>query len=70
MSIGLSIAEYRDCYHFGPKQLEILRKDSAILHPGPYICGVEIDAEVLKDPAAASWRRSATAPSSGPRPFL
>lgn len=50
MSIGLSIAEYRDCYHFGPKQLEILRKDSAILHPGPYICGVEIDAEVLKDP--------------------
>ena len=50
MSIGLSIAEYRDFYHFGAKQLEILRKDGVILHPGPYICGVEIDAQTLKDP--------------------
>ena len=49
MSIGLSIAEYRDQYHLGPKQLEILKKEAVILHPGPCIFGVEMSMEVFKD---------------------
>ena len=49
MSIGLSIAEYRDQYHLGSKQLSILKKASVILHPGPCIFGVEMSMEVFKD---------------------
>lgn len=49
MGIGLSIAEYRDNYHIGAKQLELLKKDGVILHPGPHVCGVEIGSEVLSD---------------------
>lgn len=50
MSIGLSIAEYRDQYHLGSKQLDILKKDAVILHPGPCIFGVEMSMEVFQDP--------------------
>ena len=49
MSIGLSIAEYRDQYHLGPNQLDILNKSAVILHPGPCIFGVEMSMEVFKD---------------------
>ena len=49
MSIGLSIAEYRDQYHLGSKQLDILGKSAVILHPGPCIFGVEMSMEVFKD---------------------
>ena len=49
MSIGLSIAEYRDQYHLGSKQLDILEKSAVILHPGPCIFGVEMSMEVFKD---------------------
>ncbi len=49
MSIGLSIAEYRDQYHMGSRQLEILKKSAVILHPGPCIFGVEMSMEVFKD---------------------
>ena len=49
MSIGLSIAEYRDQYHLGSKQLDILNKSAVILHPGPCIFGVEMSVEVFKD---------------------
>lgn len=49
MNIGLSIAEYRDYYHLGAKQLEIFNKKGIIMHPGPYVFGVEIGHEVLKD---------------------
>ena len=63
MSIGLSIAEYRDFYHFGAKQLEILKKDGVILHPGPYICGVEIDGEVLKDSRSRIMEQVANSPA-------
>ena len=49
MSIGLSIAEYRDHYHLGPKQLGILKKSAVILHPGPCVFGVEMSMEVFKD---------------------
>ena len=49
-NIGLSLAEYRDRYLVGKKQLEILSKDGVLLHPGPYISGVEIGAEILNDP--------------------
>ena len=49
MSIGLSIAEYRDQYHLGAKQLDILKKDAIILHPGPCIFGVEMSLDVFKD---------------------
>lgn len=50
MNIGLSIAEYRDYYHLGAKQLEIFSKKGIIMHPGPYVFGVEIGQEVLQDP--------------------
>ncbi len=49
MSIGLSIAEYRDYYHIGSKQLGLFKSDGIILHPGPYVCGVEIGNEILTD---------------------
>lgn len=49
MSIGLSIAEYRDQYHLGSRQLDILKKEAVILHPGPCIFGVEMSVEVFKD---------------------
>lgn len=49
MSTGLSIAEYRDQYHLGAKQLGILKKSAVILHPGPCIFGVEMSMDVFKD---------------------
>ena len=49
MSIGLSIAEYRDRYHLGTKQLDTLKESAVILHPGPCIFGVEMSMEVFKD---------------------
>lgn len=49
MSIGLSLAEYRDQYHLGAEQLKFLKKSAVILHPGPCIFGVEMSTDVLKD---------------------
>lgn len=49
-SIGLSLAEYRDRYLMGQKQMEIFHKNGVVLHPGPYISGVEISPEILADP--------------------
>lgn len=49
MSIGLSIAEYRDKYHLGVEQLELIKPDCLILHPGPCIFGVEMSREVFYD---------------------
>ncbi len=49
MSIGLSIAEYRDQYHLGSSQLDTLKETSVILHPGPCIFGVEMSVEVFRD---------------------
>ena len=49
MSIGLSIAEYRDQYHMGSKQLSILDPSAVILHPGPCIFGVEMSVDVIRD---------------------
>ena len=49
MSIGLSIAEYRDQYHLGSKQLDILKPSAVILHPGPCIFGVEMSIDVFQD---------------------
>ena len=49
LSIGFSTAEYRDRYHLGPAQLEILKESSIILHPGPCIFGVEMSVGTLKD---------------------
>ena len=48
-SIGLSLAEYRDRYLVGGKQLEIFDKKGVLLHPGPYVSGVEIGPEILGD---------------------
>lgn len=48
-NIGLSLAEYRDRYLVGKKQLEIFNKEGVLLHPGPYISGVEIGPEILSD---------------------
>ena len=49
MSIGLSIAEYRDQYHLGADQLKFLKDSCVILHPGPCIFGVEMSQEVFND---------------------
>ena len=49
MSIGLSIAEYRDKYHLGVEQLELMKPEALILHPGPCIFGVEMSREVFHD---------------------
>ena len=49
MSIGLSIAEYRDKYHLGVDQLKLIKPDCLILHPGPCIFGVEMSREVFYD---------------------
>ena len=48
-NIGLSLAEYRDRYLVGKKQLEIFNEKGVLLHPGPYISGVEIGPEILSD---------------------
>ena len=34
----------------GAKQMEIFSKEGVVLHPGPYISGVEISPEILQDP--------------------
>ena len=49
MSIGLSLAEYRDQYHFGADQLKLLKESAIILHPGPCIFGVEMSMDAFKD---------------------
>ena len=49
MSIGLSMAEYRDQYHLGVEQLKIMKPECLILHPGPCIFGVEMSREVFSD---------------------
>ena len=49
MSIGLSIAEYRDNYNLGISQLEMMRKSAIIMHPGPCVIGVEMSLQALKD---------------------
>ena len=47
--IGLTLAGYRDRYFFGAEQLKIFNKEGIVLHPGPYVYGVEIGEEVLRD---------------------
>ena len=47
--IGLSMAEYREQFRFGGDQLQHLRKDGILLHPGPIIRGVEFSSFVLND---------------------
>ncbi|MBC6415504.1 MAG: aspartate carbamoyltransferase catalytic subunit [Bdellovibrionales bacterium] len=49
MSIGLSLAEYRDNYHLGWDQLRRIKSDCIILHPGPCIIGVEMSREAFTD---------------------
>ena len=49
MSIGLSLAEYRDQYHLGADQLKLLKESAIVLHPGPCIFGVEMSTDVLAD---------------------
>ncbi|MCY4321810.1 MAG: aspartate carbamoyltransferase catalytic subunit [Bdellovibrionaceae bacterium] len=49
MSIGLSLAEYRDQYHLGVDQLNLLKETAIILHPGPCTFGVEMSIDVFKD---------------------
>ena len=50
VGLGFSIAEYRDYYLFDQNGLDIFDKKGVILHPGPYICGVEISKSVFEDP--------------------
>lgn len=49
VGIGLSTAEYREQYRVGGDQLQHLRPDGILLHPGPVIRGVEYSAFVLND---------------------
>jgi aspartate carbamoyltransferase catalytic subunit len=48
-NIGLSMAEYREKFRFGGDQLQHLRRDGILLHPGPVIRGVEFSSFVLND---------------------
>ena len=48
-SVGLSIASYRDYYLVGQEQLKMFHKEGVLIHPGPYICGVEISPDVFDD---------------------
>ena len=48
-SLGFSMAEYRDKYYIGKKQMDLFKKDGILLHPGPAVRGVEIDSVVLED---------------------
>ncbi|MCY4513392.1 MAG: aspartate carbamoyltransferase catalytic subunit [Bdellovibrionales bacterium] len=48
-SVGLSIASYRDYYLVGQEHLKMFHKDGVLIHPGPYICGVEISPTVFDD---------------------
>jgi len=47
--IGLSMAEYRERFRIGGDQLQGLRSDGILLHPGPVIRGIEFSAFVLND---------------------
>lgn len=47
--IGFSMAEYREQFRFGGDQLQHLRKDGILLHPGPVVRGVEFSSFVLND---------------------
>jgi len=57
MSIGLSIAEYRDKYHLGVEQLQLIKPEALILHPGPCIFGVEMSREVFYDKRSAIMKQ-------------
>lgn len=48
-NVGFSIASYRDYYLVGQEQLKMFHKKGVLIHPGPYICGVEISPDVFDD---------------------
>lgn len=47
--VGFSIASYRDYYLVGQEQLKMFHKKGVLIHPGPYIRGVEISPDVFDD---------------------
>ncbi|MDQ3782493.1 MAG: aspartate carbamoyltransferase catalytic subunit [Actinomycetota bacterium] len=51
-SVFPSFAEYRNRYGMTRRRLARLSPEAVVLHPGPMIRGIEIDAEVADDPRA------------------
>ncbi len=49
-SVFPSVAEYRDRFGMTEARFDRLREDTIVLHPGPMIRGIEIDAGVADDP--------------------
>ncbi len=47
-----SLAEYTSRYGLTERRFERLKPSAVVLHPGPMIRGVEIDAAVADDPRA------------------
>lgn len=52
-TLGLSLAAYRDKFRIDKKNLKGLVDDGLILHPGPFVSGVDFTAGVLEDPRCA-----------------
>lgn len=49
-SVFPSYAEYRQRFGMTAERLAVLKPDTVVLHPGPMIRGIEIDAAVADDP--------------------
>lgn len=48
---SMSVADYRSKYCLTEKRAAFLKKKSVILHPGPFIEGVDLDQSILKHPS-------------------
>ena len=51
-SVFPSFAEYRQRFGMTRKRMSRIKSDTIVMHPGPMIRGVEIDADVADDPRA------------------
>lgn len=49
VSIGFSMAEYRERFRLGGDQLQHFNPEGILLHPGPVIRGIEFSAFVMND---------------------
>lgn len=48
--LGLTLADYRHSYRLDAARLTKLVDDGVVMHPGPFVEGVDLSTEVLKDP--------------------
>ncbi len=54
-----SLGEYRREWGLTAERLALLREDAMVLHPGPQNRGVELDADVIRDPRSLIHRQIA-----------